>query len=412
MNKLFLRSQAALHTLQTDYKRPLYEAIDWGDPLIAVLGARGVGKTTLLLQRLKALDLPPQQALYADLGDLYFKENRLLDFAEAFIEQGGRYLLLDEVHRYGFGHWAQELKTLYDLYRQQLKVVFSGSSLINILGQQADLSRRVRFYRMHGLSFREYLFLKEQLSLPVLDFTELLQDHLRLASEMEAAHRFRPIPLLRQYWQSGYYPFFIEDEAGYAQRLNLVIQLVIDQDIPHSNGVKAAKQEQLGRLLYAIASSPPFKPNISKLSERLGLSRNTLLYYLQLLERAELIISLRSSAKGVSALQKPDKLYLNNPNLVYALSPHEAAVGTLRETFFYNQLRAIAKEGAASAQVLLPKKGDFLYSTPAQDYLFETGGPNKAAKQIGQATHHYVVVDTSSTGHSMRIPLWMFGLLY
>lgn len=412
MDKLFRRSQAALHTLQTDYKRPLYEVIDWGNPLIAVLGARGVGKTTLLLQRLKALNVPPQQALYADLGDLYFKENRLLDFAEAFIEQGGRYLFLDEVHRYGFGQWAQELKTLYDLYRQQLKVVFSGSSLINILDQQADLSRRVRFYRMQGLSFREYLFLKEQLSLPVVDFQELLRDHLRLASEMEAGYGFLPTPLLRQYWQSGYYPFFMEDEAGYAQRLNLVIQLVIDQDIPHSSGAKVAKQEQLGRLLYAIASSPPFKPNISKLAERLGLSRNTLLHYLQLLERAELISSLRSSAKGVSALQKPDKLYLDNPNLLQALSPQDADVGTLRETFFQNQLHALAKEGVASVQVLLPKKGDFLYRTPAQEYLFEIGGPNKAAKQIGQAHNHYVVVDASTTGHAMRIPLWMFGLLY
>lgn len=409
MQKLFLRSQAALKTADTAYRRPLYDSIDWSNPLIAVIGARGVGKTTLLLQRLQALKLPPQQALYADLGDLYFQENRLLDFAESFIEQGGQYLFLDEVHRYGFGHWAQELKSLYDLYRKDLKIVFSGSSLINILDQQADLSRRVRFYRMQGLSFREYLLLKLQVSLPVLGLEQLLQGHLEIAASLST---FRPIPALQQYWQTGYYPFFLEDEAGYAQRLNMVVQLVIDQDISLMNSVSAAKHQQLGRLLYAIASSPPFKPNISKLAERLGLSRNTLLQYLQLLERAELIGSLRTSAKGVSALQKPDKLYLNNPNLVYALSPKDAAIGTLRETFFYNQLHALTHQGAAPAQLLLPKKGDFLFALPGQEYLFEIGGPNKEAKQIGTAPHHYAVVDSAATAHSQRIPLWMFGLLY
>jgi predicted AAA+ superfamily ATPase len=409
MQKLFLRSQAALQTIATEYRRPLYEDIDWSNPLIAVIGARGVGKTTLLLQRLQALKLPAQQALYVDLGDLYFQENRLLDFAEAYIEQGGKYLFLDEVHRYGFGQWAQELKTLYDLYRKELKVVFSGSSLVNILDQQADLSRRVRFYRMQGLSFREYLLLKLNVALPVLDMRLLLQDHEQIAASFGT---FRPIPALRQYWQTGYYPFFLEDEAGYAQRLNLVVQLVIDQDIALMDGVSAAKSHQLGRLLYAIASSPPFKPNISKLAERLGLSRNTLLQYLQLLERAELIGSLRTSAKGVSALQKPDKLYLNNPNLVYTLSSQAADIGTLRETFFYNQLTALTHQGAVPAQLLLPKKGDFLLSLPEQDYWFEVGGPNKEAKQIGTAPHHYVVVDAASTAHPQRIPLWMFGLLY
>ncbi len=178
------------------------------------------------------------------------------------------------------------------------------------------------------------------------------------------------------------------------------------------NGVSAAKSQQLARLLYAIASSPPFKPNISKLAERLGLSRNTLLQYLQLLERAELIGSLRTSSKGISALQKPDKLYLNNPNLIYILSPQSAAVGTLRETFFYNQLSALTHQKALTAQLLLPKKGDFLFSTPGQDIWFEIGGPNKEAKQIGTAPNHYVVADAASTAHPQRIPLWMFGLLY
>lgn len=412
MEKLYLRSLAALKTVSTEYLRPLHEQIDWGNALIGVLGARGVGKTTLLLQRLKKLDLPPQQALYVDMGDLYFKEHRLLDFAESYLEQGGQYLFLDEVHRYGFGNWSQELKTIYDLYRHRLKVIFTGSSLINILEQQADLSRRVRFYRMQGLSFREYLWLKAGLELPLLELSELLNGHQAIAGELEAGETFLPLPHLQEYWRGGYYPFFLEDSAGYSQRLNLVVQLVIDQDIPHATGGTATKLDQLGRLLYAIASSPPFTPNMTKLSARLGLSRNTLLHYLQLLERAELISSLRAASKGVSALQKPDKLFLDNTNLLYALAPEQVNIGTLRETFFLNQLRPLTGQGPLPAKVQLPKQGDFLFVTASESYLFEIGGPQKSAAQIGSAESAFVVADTTQSAHPKRVPLWMFGLLY
>ncbi|MCB0571731.1 MAG: ATP-binding protein [Phaeodactylibacter sp.] len=412
MEKLFLRSQAALATVSNRYHRPLFHNIDWDNALIAILGARGVGKTTLLLQRLKMLKLSPREALYADLGDLYFKENRLLDFVEAYIAQGGKLLFLDEVHRYGFGSWAQEIKTIYDLYRHRVKVIFSGSSVINILDQQADLSRRVRFFRMQGLSFREYLLLQENLEFSSLSLDNILQSHFSIAQELGAGTNFLPKKYLGSYWQNGYYPFFLDDPKGYSQRLNLVIQLVIDQDIPHAAGAGATKQDKIGRLLFAIASSPPFKPNISKLAERLELSRNTLLQYLQLLERAELISALRMESKGVSSLQKPDKVFLDNPNLIYALAPQQADIGAIREAFFYNQLSSLARSWALPPRIELPQKGDFIYSGPQGQYLFEIGGPGKEYKQIGMAENHYVVTDANTTAHPRKIPLWMFGFLY
>ncbi|HQU59286.1 MAG TPA: hypothetical protein PLU64_08820, partial [Saprospiraceae bacterium] len=288
----------------------------------------------------------------------------------------------------------------------------SGSSVINILSQQADLSRRVRFYRMQGLSFREYLLLQEDMALPSFPLETILAEHHSIARELGAGIDFFPQKHLDSYWRNGYYPFFLEDLKGYSQRLNLVIQLVIDQDIPHATGAAAAKQDKIGRLLFAIASSPPFKPNITKLAERLELSRNTLLLYLQLLERAELISTLRMESKGVSSLQKPDKVFLNNPNLVYALAPQQADIGAIRETFFYNQLASLTHTGALPARIELPPKGDFVFSSPQGRYLFEIGGPNKEAKQIGTAKNHFVVADTAVTAHPQRAPLWLFGFLY
>lgn len=411
MEKLLLRSQAALGTIHTDHHRFLFYEIDWDNPLVAITGARGVGKTTLLLQKLKALQLSPPEALYIDLGDLYFTQNKLIDFVEAFLAQGGSYLFLDEVHRYSFGSWAAELKRIYDLYRHRLKVIFTGSSVVQILNKQADLSRRVRFYKMFGLSFREFLLLDRAIQLPPVDFSDLLSKHLEISQEIQPT-RFSPLPALQAYWQYGYYPYFLEDQAGFTQRLNQVIQIVIEQDVPYASGLNAIDRIALSKLLYAIASSPPFKPNISQLSERLGIGRNALVQYLHLLDRAELIQNLRSAQKGVSAMQKPDKIYLDNPNLIYALAPQNANPGTLRETFFFNQLSAAASLTTQPGEIVLPKKGDFMYRSIKGDYLFEIGGPNKSSKQIGKDEHHFVVADIEQSASSHRIPLWMFGLLY
>ncbi|MEZ5040646.1 MAG: AAA family ATPase [Saprospiraceae bacterium] len=411
--RLFAISQAALTTAPAGHIRPLFHNIDWESPLNAILGSRGVGKTSLLLQRLQQLGLPPEKALYVDLGDLYFQENRLLDFAERYAMEGGRYLFLDEVHRYGYGSWAQELKQVYDLHRTKLKVTFTGSSAIRILKQRADLSRRALQYQMTGLSFREYLLLKEGIEIEPISFADLRQNHDHIAQQIIHDILPRPVEALRHYWQEGYYPFFLEDPKGYLRRLTQAIQLVLEVDIPNVNEQGGTDYQKLGRLLYAIASSVPFKPNVSKLAARLEMGRDTLLKYLQLLEDADLILSLRQESKGIAALGKPDKVYLNNPNLLYALAPSQVEISTLRETFFYNQLHYLTQAAdIAPPEIQLPKVGDFVLIDKFDRYVFEVGGPDKTRQQIGPADHHFAVIDSDLSGGQWRIPLWLFGLLY
>ncbi len=377
-----------------------------------LLGSRGVGKTTLLLQRLRQLALPGDEALYVDLGDIYFSEHRLIDVITTFVEGGGRYLFIDEVHRYGYNTWAQEIKQAYDLYRDRLRITFTGSSAIQILKQKADLSRRALQYRIPGLSFREFLWLKHNRELPVLTLSDILQRHQVTVREL-TQDKFSPLAFLKDYWQTGYYPIFLSEPEGYSGRLNTVVQLVLESDIPHSMESGRADYQAIGRLLYAVASSAPFKPNISKLASRLEIGRNTVLRYLDLLQRADLINSLHQAAKGVAALAKPDKIYLNNTNLLYTLAPQEANVGTVRETFFFNQLNYLTyRTSLLPPEIRLPTQGDFLFIDREERYLFEVGGPNKTLAQIGKAPNHFAVVDSEVSGASDRIPLWLFGLLY
>lgn len=412
MQQLYLRSRSAVKGVNSSYERALLHEMDWKNPLNIILGPRGVGKTTLLLQHLKHLDLPPQEALYVDLGDLYFQANRLINFAESYLEGGGRYLLIDEVHRYGFDSWASELKQLYDLYRDRLKITVTGSSVVRILNKQADLSRRVVSYQLAGLSFREYLLLGHGIDLPQTDLTTLLAQHRTIANDCRKVLP-TPLPLLSTYWQRGYYPFFLDGQVTYADRLANIVQIVLEQDIPHATDSSGVDGRKLARLLYAVASSVPFVPNIKKLAERSGISRMTLLRYLDVLEDARIINGLRKESRGVATLGKPDKLYLDNPNLLHALAPQQVTTGALRETFFLNQLTQLTYlKSFIPPEIRLPKQGDFTFVTPERRLLFEVGGSKKGFQQIGEHTDHYVVADTSFTEHPRRIPLWMFGLLY
>ena len=415
LERLYKLSTDALRVVPDTYLRPLYHSIDWEYPLTALLGSRGVGKTTLLLQRLQKLSLKPQEALYVDLGDIYFQQQRLIDFVQLFMEKGGKYLFIDEVHRYGFGgDWAQELKQVYDLYRQQITIAFTGSSAIKILQQKADLSRRVQQHAIPGLSFREYLVLKQQLSdLAPLSLTDILTDSTTITRDLLDRYQLQPLPILNAYLTHGYYPFGLESATGYLSRLNETVQLVLESDIPSVLQSGEADYTKLGRLLYSVALSAPFKPNISKLSERLGMSRETVLRYLKLLEEANLLITLRATAKGMAALAKPDKVYLNNTNLLQALAPHEAMVGTVRETFVANQLTYLTHEKhIVPTELRLPKTGDFALVHRDATYLFEVGGPTKTRRQIGTDEHAYAIVDATVTDDPRRIPMWLFGLLY
>lgn len=223
MEQLYRRSESIMRRVSLDFVRPLYDDIDWEVNMVALLGARGVGKTTLLLQRLRQLDLPSREGLYVDLGDIYFQENRILDFITTFVEQGGRYLFLDKVHRYGYGTWAQELKQAYDIYQGEIKIAFTGSSAIQILQQKADLSRRARLFHIGGLSFREYLLLAHDIRLPRLAWEEILNDHRKLSNTLLSEPGFHPLPYLQEYWLDGYYPFFLSDPGGYQDRLSVVL---------------------------------------------------------------------------------------------------------------------------------------------------------------------------------------------
>jgi predicted AAA+ superfamily ATPase len=412
--KFEARHRALLAATPTTFERYLIDEIKWDSTaLLAVVGPRGVGKTTLLAQRLLHLGLSPAEALYIDLGDIAFHSVRLIDLAEDFLERGGKYLFLDEVHRYAHSSWAEEVKTLHDFYRDRLRVVLSGSSILQILEASADLSRRVHFYHLPGLSFREYLSFKVGVPLSSYTLADLVEHQLQIQRDIFDRHSFEPVPHFETYLQRGYYAFVIEEDHGYVDQLNQIVQLVLGQDIAYATGGRHPDVRKLTRLLQAVASSVPFKPNVSKLASRVELTRNTVIEYLNLLERANILQLLSAEGKGISVLSKPDKIYLDNTNLIYALSPQRAEIGAVRETFFLNQLASLRRRKLAfPPEVTLPKRGDFHYRYQGAAYTFEIGGPNKTADQIGRAPGSYTVVDAKATATEHRIPLWLFGLLY
>jgi predicted AAA+ superfamily ATPase len=357
--------------------------------------------------------LPAQEALFIDLGDIYFTENRLLDTAIRFVDQGGRYLFIDEVHRYGLQTWATEIKTIYDALGDRLRVVFTGSSQTRILLRQADLSRRVIFHAMQGFSFREFLRVSQDIRLPLISWEELTEDH----ESYLRRHRDVLTPVHQRhftdYLRYGYYPLHLDDPGAFRVQLNRMVQTVLDMDVPYFLEAPNLRVLQLSKLLQAVATSVPFKPNFSKLGERIGLRRQDVEEYLIALERAELIRLLRSDSKGVASLAKPEKIYLDNSNLIYALSPTPPEIGTVRETFFANQVATLAhRPELIPPHLAVPKRGDFSVEYQDRRQLFEVGGLNKESKQIGTAPDHYTVVDALRVAGRQRIPLWLFGFLY
>jgi len=375
----------------------LYE-IQWNSRLIGIKGARGVGKTTLLLQYIKLkLASELDNSLYVSLDSLWFAENSLLDLADSFVKQGGKYLFLDEVHKYP--NWSQELKNIYDDHLQ-LKVVFTGSSLLEILNARADLSRRAIIYTMQGLSFREYLMIETGADLKAYKLEEVLTGHTALASEV--LEKVKPLAHFSKYLKSGYYPFYLEQPDIYFMRLNEIVNMMLEIELPLLRGLDVGYVSRIKQLLYIISQSVPFIPNVSKLSDKIGIQRSTLLGYLHYLEEIKLTINLFKEAGGISKLQKPLKIYLENTNLMYALGPGEVNKGNLRETFFANQIRE-QHSGSYTA------KGDFLIDGK---YIFEIGGKDKTRKQIKDLNNAFIAADELEYGYQNKIPLWLFGFLY
>ena len=398
MDQLYEIFGIKLRSVSLEFTRFLYDLINWDNRLISILGARGSGKTTLVLQHIRRkFKVPSKEVLYADVSHIYFSKHTLLDLADRFYKAGGKFLFLDEIHKYA--NWSVEIKQIYDTYKT-LHVVFTGSSILEIKKGEADLSRRVVSYLLPGLSFREFLALDQGLRFNAVTWEELI------AHPVEAAYavtsRIKPLAFFNDYLRYGYYPFFTEGKREYPDKLMQTLELILEVDLPAVETIDFAQIQKMKKLLAIISEIFPFKPNTLKLSEMIGVSRPTLIRFFFMLNRAQLLMLLQSATKGIRKLAKPDKIYLNNTNLMYALAPGQVNRGNLRETFFLNQ--TVHGHG-----VTLPKSGDFLVDGR---YLFEVGGKNKTRKQIAGIPNAFVVKDDIETGAPGVIPLWLFGFLY
>lgn len=396
METLFQKSYIKINSTSVSFIRYLMPSIDWSSRLIGIKGARGAGKTTLLLQYARQSLPLDHQTLYTSVDSLYFTQNTLIGLAEQFVSQGGKYLLLDEVHRYP--SWSQELKNIYDDL-PDLQVIFTGSSIMHLNTAKGDLSRRAIMYELHGLSFREFLNLRSKTNFESIGLNELIKDHTAIALNITST--IKPLAHFRHYLEFGYYPYFLENEKLYPQKLAETISLAIQIDLPSFHEINYSSIEKIRLLLHIIAESVPFKPNISKLSERIGISRNSLILFIRYLEDMRIIKGLYPATGGIGILQKPEKIYLHHPNLQYALSDTNTNIGNARESMFLNQLSTLGTVNHA-------EEGDFIF----KEYTFEVGGKNKTNKQIKDLKSSFVVADEIEVGHLHKIPLWLFGFLY
>lgn len=404
MDQLNEISNRLIKNVNRRFTRRLYQTINWDDRLIEIQGSRGVGKTTLMLQKAGEYVERGLSALYVSADSPYFYKNMLYETAEEFYKFGGKYLFIDEVHKYPKKHpnmdWASEIKSIYDSI-PDLYVCYSGSSILQLYTGAGDLSRRKSGYFLNGLSFGEYLVFFHDLKVDPLTLPEMLKNHQGIASDLST--RIKVLPLFDEYLIHGYYPFYKENPQLYFNKLNEIIQVILEIDIPHATEIAYLTIFKIKKFLAAIASSVPYTPNLHKIRTDLDITdHRTLLKYLDLLEKAELIKTLGANATGDKIMNKPRKVYLNNTNLLYAIEPEHANQGTMRETFFINQL-------SYQYKVSYPESGDFLVNS---QYLFETGGRNKDFKQIAGKDQSYLAVDGIETGFGNRVPLWMFGLLY
>jgi len=398
MEELFNRYQRISQKIQTDFVRSFMQEVNWNARLIGIKGARGVGKTTLLLQYLK-INFTDNRALtlYVSLDSFAFRGKTLLGLADEFVRNGGKHLFLDEVHKYP--NWAQELKNIYDDY-SELQIVFTGSSLLEILNSRADLSRRVVIYHMQGLSFREFIMLETGIYFAPLTLESILKDHLHLAGLINA--KIKVFPHFEKYLKQGYYPFYREELDLYEHRVEEVINMMLEIELPLLRGMDIGLVPKIKQLLVIISESVPFVPNIVNLSQKIEIHRTTLMSYLFYLQELGLTYHLLKEARGSVRLQKPAKIYLENTNLMYVLSSFSANRGNVRETFFANQV-------GYKHKISYHEKTDFLVDNT---YAFEIGGKDKSKKQITGIENAYIVSDEIEYGYQNKIPIWLFGFLY
>ena len=391
MEQLFGIYRDLLARTPSKFVRYLHDTIDWRSRLVILTGARGVGKTTLILQHIK-LHGNPNTSLYIDANHTYFAANSLYDVANRFYINGGRTLYIDEVHKYK--NWSAEIKMMYD-YLPELQIVVTGSSILEIKkGTDADLSRRAITYTMEGLSFREYLNFSLGLVIPVCSIEDIIAGNVELPSQIQ-----HPLPLFKAYMQRGYYPFFETD--NYLTRLNNVLNQTLEVDIPAFAQMNTSTAVKLKKLLYVISRSVPFKPNLTELGRTIETDRGTVADYLFYMEKAGLIRQLRIADDGMKLLEKTDKIYLANTNLVFAQADDRPDIGNLRETVFFSSM-------AVNHTVASAHSGDFRVG----QYTFEVGGRNKTGRQVKDLPNSYIVKDDIERKGWREIPLWSFGFNY
>ncbi len=398
MEKMIERFRKKIAATDLRFVRSLESKINWDARLVCIRGSRGTGKTTLMLQHIKkafAGDLG--KVVYVSLDNLYFADNSLIDFVDSFVKRGGEYLFLDEVHKYP--DWSRVIKNIYDDY-PELHVAFTGSSLLEILNARSDLSRRALVYNLQGLSFREYLKLVADADFPILTLDEILSDNEKLSAEIVS--KIKPFMYFDGYLKNGYYPYFLEGIDDYYSRLNETVNMVLEIELPLLRKIDVSYLVKIKKLLTAIGKSAPFIPNVSELSSHIQISRPTLLQYLQYLEESKLIYQVFKESRGLGTLEKPDKIFLENTNLMFLLGKTETNIGNVRETFAFNQL-------SYNHEVLFSEQSDFFID---KKYTFEVGGKNKKRKQIKDVPDSYILADDIEFGTERRIPLWLLGFLY
>jgi predicted AAA+ superfamily ATPase len=394
MNRLKKISAHRVQRAPDLFTRFLYHEIDWNQRLIIILGQRGAGKTTLLLQRMKK---EQEKSVYLTLDDIYFEANRLINTIDVLAEEGVKVFILDEVHRYE--HWSKDLKSAYDNY-PDIRLVVTGSSLLEVSKGQADFSRRSVIYNLPGLSFREFIELEHNQKFGMISLEDILQSHREISSQVTDKTAIQDA--FKNYLQYGYYPFFREGKQIYPSNLREITHLILDVDVAPLEDLTHTTVRNMKKLMFVISQSVPFKPNISKLSERMDIPRNTILKLLDILERAAVLQLLKSDRKGISYLQKPEKIYLGNTNLAYLFGNDRPDVGNLRETFFLNQIRV-------KHDVYASRFADFVVD---EMFTFEIGGPSKTNHQIRDIPNAYIAADGIDGGSGNKIPLWLFGFLY
>lgn len=380
------------------FERELERKINWNARLISVRGSRGTGKTTLFLQHIKkTFSNNLNKVLYVNLDNIYFSNNTLVELAEKFASRGGTHLFIDEVYKYE--NWSKEIKNLYDDF-PELHIAFTGSSLLEILNGRADLSRRTLVYELTGLSFREYLSLIKAHDFPIFTLEEILKNNEQISAEI--ASKIKPFEFFDDYLSFGYYPYFLEGKDDYFNRLNETLNMILEVELPMLRGLEIAYIPRIKKLLAVIGESAPFIPNITQLAAKIRISRQTLLIYLKYLEDAKLINQLYKKSRGLSVLEKPEKILIENTNLIELFNGENANTDSRRETFVLNQL-------LHSHKVDFSEESDFFVDSK---YTFEVGRKNKKRKQIQEIPDSYIIADDIEFGTDRRIPIWLLGFMY